>query len=116
MAAKAVILRVQRVHRHLSPPPSYTVREPAADSIAVKMVASAGAAEEEVQGGTFFDLGRPIVGGWTSHGPLGLSYDPIRGIELMWGAEYGQEGAVYAEHSRGRGPATSADTLTPLAH
>ena len=45
-------------------------------------------------GGVFFDLGRPVVGGWTSHGPLAQSFDPVRSTELMWGGEFGQEGAV----------------------
>ncbi len=42
--------------------------------------------------GVYFDLGRPIVGGWFQGG--WLMHDPVRGIDLLWGAEMGQEGAV----------------------
>ncbi len=30
--------------------------------------------------GVYFDLGRPVVGGWVSH-------DPVRDIDLLWGSE-----------------------------
>ena len=42
--------------------------------------------------GIYFDLGRPVVGGWFQGG--WVSYDPVRDIDLLWGAELGQEGAV----------------------
>ena len=41
--------------------------------------------------GVYFDLGRPVVGGWM--GGAWVSHDPVRGIDLIWGAENGQEGA-----------------------
>lgn len=42
--------------------------------------------------GVYFDLGRPVVGGWLGGGwPL---HDPVRGRDLLWGGEMGQEGAV----------------------
>jgi len=42
--------------------------------------------------GVFFDLGRPVVGGWLQGG--WVSHDPVRNIDLLWGSELGQEGAV----------------------
>ena len=42
--------------------------------------------------GIYFDLGRPVVGGWFQGG--WVSHDPVRGIDLLWGSELGQEGAV----------------------
>ncbi|NKB67935.1 MAG: hypothetical protein GKR89_12815 [Candidatus Latescibacteria bacterium] len=42
--------------------------------------------------GIYFDLGRPVVGGWFQGG--WVSHDPVRDIDLLWGAELGQEGAV----------------------
>ncbi len=42
--------------------------------------------------GIYFDLGRPIVGGWFQGG--WISHDPVRDIDLLWGSELGQEGAV----------------------
>ncbi|GIV78987.1 MAG: hypothetical protein KatS3mg050_3381 [Litorilinea sp.] len=42
--------------------------------------------------GIYYDLGRPVVGGWMG-GPW-LSHDPVRGLDLIWGGEFGQEGAV----------------------
>lgn len=41
--------------------------------------------------GTYFDLGCPVVGGWM--GGAWLSHDPERGVDLIWGGEFGQEGA-----------------------
>ena len=42
--------------------------------------------------GIYFDLGRPVVGGWFQGG--WVSHDPVRDIDLLWGCELGQEGAV----------------------
>jgi outer membrane protein assembly factor BamB len=42
--------------------------------------------------GIYFDLGRPVVGGWFQGG--WVSHDPVRDIDLLWGSELGQEGAV----------------------
>ena len=41
--------------------------------------------------GIYFDLGRPVVGGWLGGG--WLLHDPVRKLDLLWGAELGQEGA-----------------------
>ena len=41
--------------------------------------------------GVYFDMGRPVIGGWLGGGwPL---RDPVRKLDLLWGAELGQEGA-----------------------
>lgn len=42
--------------------------------------------------GVFYDLGRPVVGGWRG-GPW-ISRDPVRETDLVWGGEFGQEGSV----------------------
>ena len=42
--------------------------------------------------GVYYDLGRPVVGGWMG-GPW-FSHDPVREMDLIWGGEFGQEGAV----------------------
>ncbi len=42
--------------------------------------------------GIYFDVGRPIVGGWFQGG--WVLHDPVRGKDLLWGSELGQEGAV----------------------
>lgn len=42
--------------------------------------------------GVYYDLGRPIIGGWMG-GPW-VSHDPVRHMDLIWGGEFGQEGAV----------------------
>ena len=42
--------------------------------------------------GIYFDLGRPVVGGWFQGG--WVAHDPVRNIDLLWGSELGQEGAV----------------------
>lgn len=42
--------------------------------------------------GIYFDLGRPIVGGWLQGG--WVLHDPVRDRDLLWGSELGQEGAV----------------------
>ena len=42
--------------------------------------------------GVFYDLGRPVVGGWMGGG--WLLHDPVRKLDLLWGGEFGQEGAV----------------------
>lgn len=42
--------------------------------------------------GVYYDLGRPVIGGWMG-GPW-FSHDPIRQCDLIWGGEFGQEGAV----------------------
>lgn len=42
--------------------------------------------------GVYYDLGRPVIGGWLG-GPW-FSHDPIRRCDLIWGGEFGQEGAV----------------------
>ena len=42
--------------------------------------------------GIYYDLGRPIIGGWMG-GPW-ISHDPARNRDLIWGGEFGQEGAV----------------------
>lgn len=41
--------------------------------------------------GTYFDLGRAVVGGWM--GGAWLSHDPAQQQDLIWGGEFGQEGA-----------------------
>ncbi|MEX1021413.1 MAG: hypothetical protein WDZ49_17260 [Litorilinea sp.] len=41
--------------------------------------------------GTFYDLGRAVVGGWM--GGAWLSHDPVQKRDLIWGGEFGQEGA-----------------------
>jgi hypothetical protein len=48
--------------------------------------------------GIYFDLGRPVIGGWMG-GPW-LMHDPVRNMDLIWAGEYGQEGAVlFAIHA-----------------
>ncbi|MBM3262716.1 MAG: hypothetical protein FJY97_04735 [candidate division Zixibacteria bacterium] len=42
--------------------------------------------------GIFYDLGRPVVGGWMGGGLY--YYDPVRRQDLIWAGEFGQEGAV----------------------
>jgi len=42
--------------------------------------------------GVYYDLGRPVIGGWKG-GPW-FSHDPIQQRDLIWGGEFGQEGAV----------------------
>lgn len=42
--------------------------------------------------GIYFDLGRPVVGGWMGGG--WISHDPVRNTDLIWGGEFGQEGSV----------------------
>jgi outer membrane protein assembly factor BamB len=42
--------------------------------------------------GVYFDLGRPVIGGWMGGG--WVTHDPLREVDLLWGAEFGQEGAV----------------------
>jgi len=42
--------------------------------------------------GIYFDLGRPVIGGWFQGG--WVLHDPVRGRDLLWGSELGQEGAV----------------------
>lgn len=42
--------------------------------------------------GIYYDLGRPVVGGWLG-GPW-WSHDPVRNLDLLWAGEFGQEGAV----------------------
>ena len=42
--------------------------------------------------GIFYDLGRPVVGGWFQGG--WVLRDPVRDRDLLWGSELGQEGAV----------------------
>ena len=42
--------------------------------------------------GIFYDLGRPVVGGWFQGG--WVLHDPVRDCDLLWGSELGQEGAV----------------------
>lgn len=42
--------------------------------------------------GVYYDLGRAVVGGWMG-GPW-YSHDPVRKMDLVWGGEFGQEGAV----------------------
>ena len=42
--------------------------------------------------GIYYDLGRAVVGGWQRGG--WVSHDPVRNIDLIWGGEFGQEGAV----------------------
>ncbi|HCL31649.1 MAG TPA: hypothetical protein DIC52_24870 [Candidatus Latescibacteria bacterium] len=42
--------------------------------------------------GVFFDLGRPVIGGWMGGG--WASHDDIRGIDIIWGGEFGQEGSI----------------------
>ena len=42
--------------------------------------------------GVFYDLGRPVVGGWMGGG--WLLHDPVRKLDLLWGGEFGQEGAI----------------------
>ena len=41
--------------------------------------------------GTFYDLGRAVVGGWMRG--AWLSHDPVQDRDLIWGGEFGQEGA-----------------------
>jgi outer membrane protein assembly factor BamB len=41
--------------------------------------------------GTFYDLGRAVIGGWM--GGAWLSHDPVQNRDLIWGGEFGQEGA-----------------------
>ena len=41
--------------------------------------------------GIYYDIGRPVVGGWLGGG--WVLRDDIRGLDLLWGAELGQEGA-----------------------
>ena len=43
-------------------------------------------------GGVFFDLGRPVVGGWMVGG--WATHDAVRGIDIIWGGEFGQEGSI----------------------
>lgn len=42
--------------------------------------------------GMYIDVGRPVIGGWMG-GPW-LSHDPIQNRDLIWGGEFGQEGAI----------------------
>ena len=42
--------------------------------------------------GVFYDVGRPVVGGWMGGG--WVSRDEKRGIDILWGGEFGQEGSV----------------------
>ena len=42
--------------------------------------------------GIYFDLGRPVIGGWFQGG--WVLHDPVRRKDLLWGSELGQEGAV----------------------
>lgn len=42
--------------------------------------------------GVFFDLGRPVIGGWM--GGAWTSHDEVRGIDIIWGGEFGQEGSI----------------------
>jgi len=42
--------------------------------------------------GVYYDLGRPVIGGWLG-GPW-FSHDPIRQCDLIWGGEFGQEGSL----------------------
>ena len=42
--------------------------------------------------GIFYDLGRAVVGGWM--GGAWLSHDPVQNCDLIWGGEFGQEGAI----------------------
>jgi outer membrane protein assembly factor BamB len=42
--------------------------------------------------GVYFDLGRPVVGGWMGGG--WVSHDPVQKMDWLWGAEFGQEGAM----------------------
>lgn len=41
--------------------------------------------------GVFYDLGRAVVGGWMVG--AWLSHDPVQNRDLLWGGEFGQEGA-----------------------
>ena len=41
--------------------------------------------------GIYYDLGRPVGGGWRGGG--WVLRDDVRGLDLLWGAELGQEGA-----------------------
>jgi hypothetical protein len=41
--------------------------------------------------GVYYDLGRPVIGGWLGGG--WALRDDIRDLDLLWGAELGQEGA-----------------------
>ena len=43
-------------------------------------------------GGVFFDLGRPVIGGWMGGG--WTTHDDVRGIDIIWGGEFGQEGSI----------------------
>lgn len=40
----------------------------------------------------YFDLGCPVIGGWMGGG--WFLRDPVRKLDLLWGGEFGQEGAV----------------------
>lgn len=42
--------------------------------------------------GVFFDLGRPVIGGWMGGG--WASHDHVRDIDIVWGGEFGQEGSI----------------------
>ncbi len=42
--------------------------------------------------GVFYDVGRAVVGGWMGGG--WVSRDEKRGIDILWGGEFGQEGSV----------------------
>jgi hypothetical protein len=42
--------------------------------------------------GIFYDRGAPVTGGWLAG--AWASHDPVRGADLLWGGEMGQEGAV----------------------
>lgn len=42
--------------------------------------------------GVFYDVGRAVVGGWMGGG--WVSRDDKRGIDILWGGEFGQEGSV----------------------
>ena len=43
-------------------------------------------------GGVFFDLGRPVIGGWM--GGSWATHDDVRDIDIIWGGEFGQEGSI----------------------
>ena len=38
--------------------------------------------------GVYFDLGRPVIGGWMGGG--WISHDPVRAADLIWGGEFGR--------------------------
>lgn len=42
--------------------------------------------------GVYYDLGRPVIGGWMGGG--WVLRDPVGRRDLLWGGEYGQEGAI----------------------